>query len=76
MKFPGKSLFSSPKPPAPVQLEPLPPVPTPQSVDNSAAERARKEEERLSRKRRSGLGATRLTAPDLGDSGSSNLGSG
>ena len=61
--LPGLSgLFGSkPKTPAPP-----PPIPTPAIVADSSSERARKEEERLARQRRSGLKATRLTS-GLGD---------
>lgn len=61
--FPGGSIFSPPKPSPP---PPPPPLPTSASVAASASEKARKEEERLARQRRSGLKATRLTS-GLGD---------
>ncbi len=54
------SLFSPPSPPSP----PPPPPPPPQRDD--AAIKARKEEERLARKRRMGFGKTILTS-GLGD---------
>lgn len=67
-RLPGLSnLFSKPSPSPPPVILPPPLPPTPAVVDNSAEEKARKEEERKSRLRRSGLGATRLTSPNLGD---------
>ena len=61
--LPGKSFFSPSKPSVP---PPPAPLPLPADVAGSEAEQRRKEEERLSRKRRSGLKATRLTS-GLGD---------
>ena len=57
------SFFDPPSPPSPPSLPP-PPPPLPQRDD--AALKARKEEERLARKRRMGFGKTILTS-GLGD---------
>ncbi len=62
--FPGGPLFSAPSPPA---IIPAPLPPSAADVANSPEERARREAERKNRLRRSGLGATRLTSPNLGD---------
>ena len=67
--LPGLSSLFSPKPPS--RPAPPPPLPSASDVANSEAEKRRKEEERLARKRRSGLSATRLTpGSGLGDEGS------